>query len=223
MPAGVQPLVNGSRLCEISDPLSWASCFLAFMAARVDHQETRELAAYGSIVLQLARKHAGGGWLAYDRQYRQHQAAGANLSWTDISPSLMAATVRWQKVGVAHALCVWPLTTRERTVPLHLWNSQSPNQLFPVSQHHLINTAVLPLMVTTTCAIGSTEVGVTATRADFSTRARIVLSRTIRNTAAQMPVGSKRVAVHLLRILQVHSTQAYQEGNPASIDLTSNS
>ena len=105
VPAGVQPLVDGSRLREISDPLSWASCFLAFMAARVDHQETSELAAYGSIALQLARKHAGGGWLAYDRQFRQHQAAGANLSWTDISPSLMAATVLCQMAEGGSRTC----------------------------------------------------------------------------------------------------------------------
>ena len=93
---GFQPLVNSSRLREITDPLSWASCFLAFMASRVDNQETRDLAAYGLIVLQLSRKHAGEGWLAYDRQFRQHQAAGANLPWADISPSLMAATVLGQ-------------------------------------------------------------------------------------------------------------------------------
>ena len=75
VPASMQTLVDGSCLHEILDLLSWDSCFLAFMAARVDHQEMRELAAYGLIVLQLARKHAGGGWLAYDRQFQQHQAA----------------------------------------------------------------------------------------------------------------------------------------------------
>ena len=81
-------------------------------------------------------------------------------------------------------------------------------------------------MVTTTCVISSTEVGVTATRADFSTLVRIVLSRAILNTAAQMPVGSKRVAVHLLLMLgvpQVNSIQVCQKGNPASNGLISNS
>ena len=73
------------------------------------------------------------------------QLHGANLSWTDISPSLMAATVLCQ-VAVTHALCVWPLTTRERTVPSHICNSQSPKtvsrpsappHLYPYGHHDL--------------------------------------------------------------------------------------
>ena len=84
---------------EISDPLSWSACFLVFMAAKVDHQEPRDLAAYGILILQLALKHSGSGWLVYDCQYRQHQAAGANLPWSDVSPSLMAATVLSQASG----------------------------------------------------------------------------------------------------------------------------
>ena len=41
-----------------------------FMATRIDHEETRELAAYSTIVLQLASKHIGGGWRSYDWQFR---------------------------------------------------------------------------------------------------------------------------------------------------------
>ena len=89
----VKPLVSGLRLREIADPLTWASCFLAFMATKSDHQPSRDLAAYGMIILQLARKHGGNGWILYDRQFRQHCAAGANLPWADLNPSLMAATV----------------------------------------------------------------------------------------------------------------------------------
>ena len=95
----LQPLVSGSRLREVTDPVSWASCFLAFLATKVEHKETRELAAYGMIILQLASKHQGAGWRSYDRQFRQHQAAGADLSWADLSPSLMAATVLGDSSG----------------------------------------------------------------------------------------------------------------------------
>ena len=95
----MQPLVSGSRLREVTDPVSWASCFLAFLATKVEHRETRELAAYGMIVLQLASKHQGAGWRSYDRQFRQHQAAGAGLSWADLNPSLMAATVLGDSSG----------------------------------------------------------------------------------------------------------------------------
>ena len=88
-----QPLVSGSRLREITDPLTWVSCFLAFMAACTPHKETRDLAAYGMVILQLAKKHGGNGWMLYDRMFRQHRAAGAELQWADINPSLLAATV----------------------------------------------------------------------------------------------------------------------------------
>lgn len=63
------------------------------MAAKVDHKETQDLAAYGLIVLQLAQKHGGTGWLVYDRQFRRNMVAGASMPWADINPSLMAATV----------------------------------------------------------------------------------------------------------------------------------
>ena len=55
-------------------------------------RETRQLAAYGQIVLGLARKHGGRGWLAYNAQFRQQLAAGAGMAWNDLNPSLAAAT-----------------------------------------------------------------------------------------------------------------------------------
>ena len=53
--------LSGSRMQEIPDPLSWSACFLAFIAAKVDQKETRDLAAYGMLILHLARKHTGSG------------------------------------------------------------------------------------------------------------------------------------------------------------------
>ena len=82
-----------SKLREVPDPLSWVTCFLTFMAAKVDHQECRDLAAYAQIVIHLARKHGGKGWLAYDKLFRQQMAAGAESSWAELNSSLMAATV----------------------------------------------------------------------------------------------------------------------------------
>ena len=61
--------------------------------AKVEHQETRELAAYGLVILDLARKHGGQGWLLYDGLFSQQAAAGAMLPWTELNSSLMAATV----------------------------------------------------------------------------------------------------------------------------------
>ena len=69
-------LTSNSRLREINDPLTWAPCFLAFMATSLELQGARDLVAYGMIVLQLACKHSGINWLLYDRQFRQHRPAG---------------------------------------------------------------------------------------------------------------------------------------------------
>ena len=87
------PLLTGSKLREVNDPLSWVSCFLAFMATKTEAKEVRELAAYGQMVLHLAGKHGGKGWMAYDKLFRQQQAAGAAMPWAELNPSLMAATV----------------------------------------------------------------------------------------------------------------------------------
>ena len=83
----------GSRMRDIRDPLTWASSYMAFVAARSNQAETRELLAYGMLILQLARKHGGLGWVAYDSQFRQQAAAGAPTPWSELNLSLMAATV----------------------------------------------------------------------------------------------------------------------------------
>ena len=49
------------RLWEVADAKTWLHCFLAFVAAKVESPETRELMAYGQIILMLARKHGGKG------------------------------------------------------------------------------------------------------------------------------------------------------------------
>lgn len=82
-----------SRLREVYDPLTWIYCYLAYVAAKIDHRETRDLLAYGLIVLHLARKHEGRGWITYDQLFRQQAAAGSPMIWTELNSSLMAATV----------------------------------------------------------------------------------------------------------------------------------
>ena len=61
---------HSSKLREVPDPLSWVSCFLTFMAAKVDSKECRDLAAYAQIIINLSRKHGGKGWMTYDRLFR---------------------------------------------------------------------------------------------------------------------------------------------------------
>ena len=84
---------NSARLREITSPLSWISCFLSFMAVRCGDPEMKALMIYARLVLDLARKHGGRGWLDYDRVFRQQIAANPSLfSWGDLNPSLMAYT-----------------------------------------------------------------------------------------------------------------------------------
>ena len=42
----------------MTDPLTWVLCFLAFMASRTSHEETRDMAAYAMIIIRLSRKHS---------------------------------------------------------------------------------------------------------------------------------------------------------------------
>ena len=53
----------GSKLRELEDPLTWAFYFLAFLAVSVNDRKAKELAAYSQIVIQLAQRHGGRGWL----------------------------------------------------------------------------------------------------------------------------------------------------------------
>uniref|UniRef100_A0A1X7SLT9 Cleavage and polyadenylation specificity factor subunit 4 n=1 Tax=Amphimedon queenslandica TaxID=400682 RepID=A0A1X7SLT9_AMPQE len=89
----VQGATARSRMRDISDPLSWVYCFLSYVVVLVPDPRLRDLVAYGQIVIQLARSHGGSGWLEYDRRFHQQVAAGAPLSWAEINPSLMSATV----------------------------------------------------------------------------------------------------------------------------------
>ena len=131
--AAAHPLPAGSKLRDVPDPLTWASCFLAFLAAKAD-QESRELAAYGMIVLQLARKHGGTGWLLYDRQFWQQRAAGATLPWTESNSSLMAATV----LGNANGL-------QPRSCPHCLLSDHSREECAPAPLEDLKATATPPV------------------------------------------------------------------------------
>ena len=49
--------------------------------------------AYGQLVLLLARKNGGLGWVAYDHQFHQQAAAGSTATWSELNLSVMATTV----------------------------------------------------------------------------------------------------------------------------------
>ena len=72
------PLHTGSKFREVTDPLSWVFCFLNFVAVKSEDPETRALLAYAQIIVDMARKHDGTGWLAYDTHFRAQLFAGGH-------------------------------------------------------------------------------------------------------------------------------------------------
>ena len=63
------------------------------MAAAMDCDATRDLAAYGQIVVFQAQEHLGGSWPAYDQQFCQQRAVDSAIPCNDLSSSIMAVTV----------------------------------------------------------------------------------------------------------------------------------
>ena len=82
-----------ARMREIVSPAQWASCWLMFASIHCPDQHLRQILAHGCIVLQLAQRHPGSGWLEYDRVFRRQAASDPSIQWNVLNPSLMAATV----------------------------------------------------------------------------------------------------------------------------------
>ena len=53
------------------------------MAVKSEDPETRVLLAYAQIIVDMARKHSGTGWLAYDTHFRA-QFAGGPFKWNEV-------------------------------------------------------------------------------------------------------------------------------------------
>ena len=77
------------------------------MVAKSESKEARELIAYAQIIVQMARRHRGSGWLLYDQNFRQQAAGGAETPWSEINNSLLVSTVLASQVeGTAkRSLC----------------------------------------------------------------------------------------------------------------------
>ena len=105
------PLQSVSKFREISDPLSWIYCFLSFIAVKLDNEEARGLIAYAQIILDLARKHGGSGWIVYDNHFRSQLFAGGSFKWNEVNPSLLASSVLANpRVGEGVRICTRCMT-----------------------------------------------------------------------------------------------------------------
>ena len=87
------------RLREIDSPLTWVSCFLAYVAVLTNDSRTRNLLTYGQLVVREAQRHSGTGWIEYDRIFRQHAALSPPTIWHELNPSLHASTVLSYRAG----------------------------------------------------------------------------------------------------------------------------
>ena len=100
LPAQTALAARPHRLREIELPLSWAFCFLAYIAVRTSDQETRDMLTYARLVIREAQCHGGAGWLEYDKWFRQQQAAlSTPQPWNELNASLHAATVMSLRAG----------------------------------------------------------------------------------------------------------------------------
>ena len=71
---GLLPVLSSGsrpRLREVSDPVSWVSCFLAYVAILIADPLVQAQLAYARLILGEAQCHGGSGWLEYDRAFRQ--------------------------------------------------------------------------------------------------------------------------------------------------------
>ena len=78
---------------SIHSPLHWAYAMLLYIAVRCPDESTRQLVTYTCLVLCLAQKHGGSGWLDYDQTFRAQAASSPGVAWNAINPTLMASAV----------------------------------------------------------------------------------------------------------------------------------
>jgi len=82
------------KLREINSSLSWVTCFLSFMAVQTSDPQTQQHLTYARLILDMARKHGGRGWLEYDKTFRRQMACSPDhASWRELNPSLLAYAI----------------------------------------------------------------------------------------------------------------------------------
>lgn len=81
------------RLREVASITSWMYCYLAYVAIRSEDQATRDMLAYGRLIIREAQRHGGQGWLDYDRVFRQQAALDPNLAWNTLHPGIQGSTL----------------------------------------------------------------------------------------------------------------------------------
>ena len=125
------------RLREVATPLSWACCFLAYVAIATSDPVTRDQLAYARLILGEAQAQGGAGWLHYDGAFRQLKVADPTLPWNTLEPGLHTKLVLGQRSGtptfcsICHesdhdaALCALAPVCDQQQLPRSCWSSSS--------------------------------------------------------------------------------------------------
>ena len=95
------------KLREITSPLSWIASFVSYVAVKSTDDHTRDLLTYARLLLDLARKHGGRGWLDYDKTFRKQMACNPGYAWGELNPSLLAYAILGGDTGQSNrgSLC----------------------------------------------------------------------------------------------------------------------
>ena len=125
------------RLHEVVTLLSWACCFLAYVAIATSDPMTRDQLAYACLILGEAQAQGGSGWLHYDRAFQQLKVADPTLPWNTLEPGLHTKLVLGQHSGtptfcsIYHesdhdaALCALAPVCDQQQLPQSCWSSSS--------------------------------------------------------------------------------------------------
>ena len=81
------------RLRDVTSLSTWLYCYMAYVAIRSTDPLTRDMLAYGRLLIRESQRHGGNGWLDYDRVFRQQVAIDPSLRWNTLHPGIQASTL----------------------------------------------------------------------------------------------------------------------------------
>ena len=87
------------QLREVTSPLTWAYCFMAYVAVRTCDPLARDMLAYARLILGEAQRHGGLGWIDYDRAARQLKAIDPLKPWNSLESGLHSAMILGHSSG----------------------------------------------------------------------------------------------------------------------------
>ena len=100
-------------------------CFVAYVSVKVTDLGVRDILAYTRLIIREAQKHAGSGWLDYDKVFWQQAALDPSLKWNTLHPGIQASTLvgHTSRLATLCTLCREPDHTTEQCALIYI---QSP-------------------------------------------------------------------------------------------------